>query len=648
MKKLFLLLLISFLVLPAFAQNDQIAPTLTKSELISFLQDNYSVTDSKSYNQARDAMFEDIDGKSGEITCVYTGYTISFTDRIDAQGSQSAGDFNTEHSWPQSFFDQDSPMRSDIHHLFPTRVDVNGARNNFEFDEIPDEQTDKWYREGINQTSIPNEDIDEYSELDGERFEPREDHKGNVARAMFYFWSIYQDNNSITSDVTDNEAFFNGMRDVLLTWHDLDPVDSLEISRSMEIETVQGNRNPFVHDTTLVRRAFFDGVIAQPDSVPNPVTGKITSIEETTFDLTYTNEDKERTVEFSYANSFSAKDTADMDFNLTEYETILEAEVVWEQGASDSELIATSLTVIDFGSTDPDTVITGPTASVRALLITGVVDADLTGGTPKAVELYATENIPDLGVFGLGSANNGGGTEGVEFNLSGSVAKGEYIYISIESASFNAFFGFDPDLVNDSNSSAVAINGNDAVELFYDSTKVFEGSEIVVDTFGELNVDGTGEAWEYTDGWAYRKDFTGPDSISFNINNWNFSGPTALEDESTNASASTPFPTGSYIYEVGTANEESTDLKVGFNLYQNYPNPFNPSTIVSFGIPESGFVSLKVYDLVGREVATLVNEEKPAGTYQVVFDANGLSSGVYIYRVETGGRSLTNKMLLIK
>lgn len=260
MKKIFLLLALGVTSTFVFAQNDLIAPTLTSAELITYLQGNYSVTNSLSYNVARDRMFEDIDGKNGVISCVYTGYSIEFTDRQDAQGSQAAGDFNTEHSWPQSFFDSDLPMRSDIHHLYPTRVDVNGARSNYAFDEIPDQLTDKWYRLGSNQSTIPTSNIDEYSELDGDRFEPREDHKGNLARAMFYFWAIYQNNSSITTDGTDNAAFFEGMKNVLLTWHDADPVDSLEVVRSIEIEGYQGNKNPFIHDTTLVRRAFFGGI----------------------------------------------------------------------------------------------------------------------------------------------------------------------------------------------------------------------------------------------------------------------------------------------------------------------------------------------------------------------------------------------------
>ena len=80
----------------------------------------------------------------------------------------------------------------------------------------------------------------------------------------------------------------------------------------------------------------------------------------------------------------------------------------------------------------------------------------------------------------------------------------------------------------------------------------------------------------------------------------------------------------------------------------NYPNPFNPSTIIRYTIPENGHTSLKVFDLLGREVAILVNEFKVAGTYEARFDASSLPSGVYVYRLVTAGKSLVQKMTLLR
>lgn len=85
-----------------------------------------------------------------------------------------------------------------------------------------------------------------------------------------------------------------------------------------------------------------------------------------------------------------------------------------------------------------------------------------------------------------------------------------------------------------------------------------------------------------------------------------------------------------------------------FSLEQNYPNPFNPSTTIQFRIPNASFVNLKVYDILGREVATLVNEEKPVGSYDVNFNASQLSSGIYFYKLRAGNFVETKKMILIR
>ncbi len=85
-----------------------------------------------------------------------------------------------------------------------------------------------------------------------------------------------------------------------------------------------------------------------------------------------------------------------------------------------------------------------------------------------------------------------------------------------------------------------------------------------------------------------------------------------------------------------------------FSLSQNYPNPFNPTTNIGFRIANFGFVSLKVYDVLGREVATLINEEKFPGEYEIKFDASHLSSGIYFYKLQTEKYSSTKKMILLK
>jgi len=94
--------------------------------------------------------------------------------------------------------------------------------------------------------------------------------------------------------------------------------------------------------------------------------------------------------------------------------------------------------------------------------------------------------------------------------------------------------------------------------------------------------------------------------------------------------------------------EVEVEIPLEFSLEQNYPNPFNPSTMIKYSIAEDGFVKLSVYNLLGEEVATLVNESQKAGKYEVNFNAGGYSSGMYLYRLETPSNSSIKKMLLVK
>jgi hypothetical protein len=96
------------------------------------------------------------------------------------------------------------------------------------------------------------------------------------------------------------------------------------------------------------------------------------------------------------------------------------------------------------------------------------------------------------------------------------------------------------------------------------------------------------------------------------------------------------------------SNEIQSELPTSYELAQNFPNPFNPSTIIRYSLPEQAFVALKVYDISGREVKTLVNEVKSAGSYEVSFNSTGLSSGMYFYRINAGSFSKVMKMVLVK
>ncbi len=92
----------------------------------------------------------------------------------------------------------------------------------------------------------------------------------------------------------------------------------------------------------------------------------------------------------------------------------------------------------------------------------------------------------------------------------------------------------------------------------------------------------------------------------------------------------------------------SNELPLYFELSQNYPNPFNPTTTITFSLPVTGFVSLKVFDPLGKEVAVVVSEELPAGTYSQKWDAAALASGVYFYQFQVGSFTETKKLVLLR
>jgi hypothetical protein len=109
--------------------------------------------------------------------------------------------------------------------------------------------------------------------------------------------------------------------------------------------------------------------------------------------------------------------------------------------------------------------------------------------------------------------------------------------------------------------------------------------------------------------------------------------------------------TGAAVFrssETLTGINEKKDESNYFLLSQNYPNPFNPSTTIKYEIPEKSFVTIKVYDVLGNEIAILVNEEKSAGNYEVEFNAEWLSSGIYFYQLQAQDLILIKKMLILK
>lgn len=229
-------------------------PGFEGSDLLIKLKEEYRPFVVLTYKDAREVMYRELFNRNDSVECVYSGHKVYLdpktSDPIAYLYRNGAADgINCEHTFPQSLGAADGNARSDMHHLFPARSAVNEARSNLPYAEIEDQTTERWYFQNTVITRIPAMNIDAYSEYVKTAFEPREEHKGNVARAMFYFATIYRDQ--------ADTVWFESQLEDLCKWHLQDPVDEAEWQRNNRIAEFQyGKHNPFILDCTLANRCF--------------------------------------------------------------------------------------------------------------------------------------------------------------------------------------------------------------------------------------------------------------------------------------------------------------------------------------------------------------------------------------------------------
>ena len=404
------------------------------------------------YNLARDKMFMEIDNQKvngqgapqNTLECVYTGRkAVGYVDRTDAQNNYN---FNTEHTWPQSNFSEQEPMKSDLFHLFPTDNPANGIRSNYPFGKVVSNVT--WDSAG---SKLGKNYLNQIV------FEPRDVHKGNVSRSMFYFITRYP--------VNYGGFFTQVQEDVFREWNKLDTVDTAELNRNTAIAVYQGKRNPYIDHPEFADRiySFFTNTVHPVFTELNLLPYKIN------FD------------------SVSINDTTSHSMYII--------------NSGNKSLTIDSITVSD-----------GHFTLVNYL---------------TQVEAYSA---------------------------------------------VKTLISFIPD----------------SAQSYEAVVKVYSGGG-----FKQIELSGEGK-------------------------------------NST----------------VNTVDESS--LPARFSLSQNYPNPFNPVTIIRFSTAERQFVSLRVYDVLGSEIATLISDVKNAGNYEISFDAVNIPSGVYFYKLQAGNFVETKKMMLLK
>lgn len=251
----FLFFIMTIMPCVLFSQHQSVFPQLSGNQLLEALKFTYKPTTTLGYNDARDTLFLNILAVNNLLSCLYTDYTITLNGSDPSEDAFNKG-INTEHIVPQSKGADNEPARSNMYNLYPTRENVNNDRGNLPLGEVPDHTTKWWYYQDKKQSNRPANNIDNYSELGNTHFEPKESRKGDIARAIFYFYTVY-DNETRAADPN----YLQLMVEDLCQWHYEDVVDSDEWNRNQMIGIYQEDKvNPFVLDCTLPERSFCAGM----------------------------------------------------------------------------------------------------------------------------------------------------------------------------------------------------------------------------------------------------------------------------------------------------------------------------------------------------------------------------------------------------
>ena len=252
-----------------------------------------------------------------------------------------------------------------------------------------------------------------------------------------------------------------------------------------------------------------------------------------------------------------------------------------------------------------------------SLVLKGIIDFDLPSGgsTGKALHLYANNSISDLSAFGVGVANNGGGSDGLEYTFpSISVSQGDHILLARDTGAMAGYFGTCYSNFNHllNASSDISQNGDDAIELYNNNT--------VIEVFGDVDVDGTGEPWEYTDSWAF-KDASG---------NWSYGGPNCTDGDTSTLSSNCPYPIC-----VSTTNVLDLALNLKITVYPN------PSDEIINVVCNELIKSVSVYNLLGKKVY-----EKSISNIHTEINISEYNRDIYLLKVTTeNGNDFFHKII---
>jgi NADH:ubiquinone oxidoreductase subunit len=705
------------------------------TDLKNRIRNPYTRISYDQFDETNIANFASFDNGNGtrSVFCVYSNYEYIYS------GTFSWLPMSREHtycfSWQPGNPSTSLDEYSDQYHLFPTEQDhANGIRANHPLGNVAN----------VISTFLESKfGTDAFGNL---VYEPRDQHKGDAARALLYMAVRYD-------GINGYDWSFNWLNNVrlpslgeapqnlstLLEWHRQDPPDKWEVDRNNYVQTIQQNRNPFVDHPEYVHYINFNNLTKISPTFATEPENYVTN---------FTAVDTASVINFSWTDAIPGSQVPSgyllMIYNRDTYFLPIDGEVF----ADDSDL-SDGKAVINIPHSDADNYqltgilanttyyatifsyngsgsstnykINGVFPSVSILTTTGggggtsndLFISEYIEGTSnnKAIEIYnGTASPIDLSANGykLEFYFNGSSSVGTTINLSG-VVNSEDVFILANSAADTAILN-KADQIN----SSSFFSGDDAVLLKKGNTildvlgqvgfdpgsewgtgltstadntlrrmqTITQGDTNSSDTFNP-SVEWIGFATNTFDGLGYFLDPLPTELTSFSlttlgssiklnwntateINNFGFEILRQAQDDKNwekigfvngNGNSNSPksysfvddkVSAGKYSYRLKQIDndgqyEYSKTLEVDLNgvskfeLSQNYPNPFNPATTIKFNLPAAGNVRLTLFNILGQELRTLVNDFKEAGTHTLNFNAEDLNSGIYIYKIDAYG-----------
>ncbi len=516
------------------------------------------------------------------------------------------GCYNREHLFPQGFFNQGLPMRTDVHHVVPSDAYVNNQRGNFPFGQVnnPTNTYSNGSKRGPSATTGYN----------GTVFEPIDEFKGDIARALLYFATRYEDNVTDASwdnhnstpenplDGSNNQVYETWYINLLVSWHIADPVSQREIDRNNASYDFQGNANPYINHPEYVQMIWNATVDTEAPTIPSNLV--VNSSTATTINLSWdaATDNIAVTAYDIYVDgtlNTTVTTTTGTVAGLTA-ETTYALTVAAKDAAENSSTQSNSIN----GST------TTATSSGSELFISEYVEGS---SNNKAIEIANfTGNSVDLSIYSLKRQANGAGAWSAPLVLSGTVTADDVFVVANNQASQAIKDIADLETTN----AALTFNGNDPVGLFK--------NDVLIDIIGVFDGGSGNFAQNIT---LIRKPNINTPNTTFSYDSsgttgeWNILSVDDISDLGTHT-----------INPLSINDFDTTSFTV-------YPNPSRDGTISLSLENTTTSVSVRIYSIIGKLVYQNdhVNDK---------IQISNLPSGILLMQVSTDHRKITKKLII--